>query len=136
MVVTRLLLLSTLGRWQSDSRRFRRQCYGPGASQMQRPPDALRCERAPCAKRLEGEGARPQALSLLLPNQRQPAAHVLGGSAVLPAGAFHRDVVAVNDGERRFVHVLVLLRVEVAATGESEDDLAGRRLRVGLHAGL
>ena len=73
---------------------------------------------------------------LFLPNKLHPTAHVLRRRAIFPAGALHLDVVVVDEGEGRFVHVFVLVRVEVVAAGELEDDLVRRRLRVGLHARL
>jgi hypothetical protein len=63
------------------------------------------------------------SLFLILPNELQPTAHVFRGSAVFPAGPFHLDVLLVDNRKSCFVHVFVLLRVEVAAADELEDDL-------------
>src|SRR6202034_3923963 len=60
---------------------------------------------------------------LLLAHELRPAAHVLGGTAIDPAGALHFEVVGVDEGERQIVHVPVLFRVEVPAAGELEGDL-------------
>jgi hypothetical protein len=69
-----------------------------------------------------GHGTRARWF-LFLPNELQSTAHLFRGSAIFPAGPFHLDVFLVDDGKSRFVHVLVLLRIEVAATDELEDDL-------------
>jgi hypothetical protein len=74
------------------------------------------------AARMIGHGTRARWF-LFLPNELQSTAHLFRGSAIFPAGPFHLDVFLVDDGKSRFVHVLVLLRIEVAATDELEDDL-------------
>jgi hypothetical protein len=83
----------------------------------------IRDARRRAARKIGRRRVRAHWLFLFLPNEFRPTAHVFRGSAVFPAGPFHLDVVLVDDGQSCFVHVFVLLRVEVAAAVELEDDL-------------
>lgn len=62
---------------------------------------------------------------LLLADELHLIAHLLGGCAVFPADARDLDVIGVDDRERGGVHVLVLLGVEIRASGEVELQLVG-----------
>src|SRR3954452_24969509 len=47
-------------------------------------------------------------IPLLLADELDAAAHLFRGRTVFPADAVHFQAIVIDDGQRRFVHVLVL----------------------------